>query len=433
MIKKSIENNIQKAYQCLHSLSPLSSGAPPAQVIEGAALLEDLSKALEELAAMSEEIEQQNEELQIAQQALVFERKRYQDLFEFAPDGYLVTDVLGKVLEANRAVSLLLNTPPERLRDKPLIIYIAPSDRRAFHIQLQNLIALQENIYLEVNLQPWHQPIFVAGVTIATVHDAENQVVALRWLIRNISSQKQTEALAQNQLVIEREFNQLKSQLTQIIHHEFRNPLGVISASAQLLERYNSQLSACKRQDCFQRIYSNIESLTEMLEEIFWVDRAYSGQVTCRPQPVNAELFCRALVNQYQTKVGEQYKITLTCRGDFQSVNLDLDLLKLILGHLLSNAFKYSLVGSQVWVDVTEQDTQISFSIRDQGIGIALEDQPHLFKPFYRPQNLERVQGMGLGLVIVKQAVELHRGTISVSSELGQGSTFEVKLPTQFS
>jgi signal transduction histidine kinase len=104
--------------------------------------------------------------------------------------------------------------------------------------------------------------------------------------------------------------------------------------------------------------------------------------------------------------------------------------LRHILTNLLSNAIKYSPVETTIRFELDWQEEKAIFYVQDQGIGIPLEDQDLLFQSFYRAHNAENISGTGLGLAIVKNSIELHGGSISVSSDLGVGTTFTVVLPS---
>jgi PAS domain S-box-containing protein len=156
-------------------------------------LLEDLHTALEELHVAEEEQYQQNEALAAARLTAEAERQRYQELFDFAPDGYLVTDSDGIIQETNRAAAALLGMPQPRLLDRLLTDFIAEEERQAFSAfvpQLRQLESLQD---WEIRLQPWAGATFPAELTMATIRTSQG-VVGLRWLLRDISLRKQAEA-----------------------------------------------------------------------------------------------------------------------------------------------------------------------------------------------------------------------------------------------
>jgi PAS domain S-box-containing protein len=176
-------------------------------------LLEDLQTALEELHVAEEEQYQQNEALAAARLAAEAERQRYQDLFDFAPDGYLVTDPDGSIQEANRAATILLGVPQPQLLGKPLTGFIAEEERQAFNAFLPQLQQLECRQDWEIRLQPWAGATFPAELTVATIRTPQG-VVGLRWILRDISLRKQAEeALKQAHSTLERRVEERTAQL----------------------------------------------------------------------------------------------------------------------------------------------------------------------------------------------------------------------------
>ncbi|MBD2651853.1 PAS domain S-box protein [Nostoc foliaceum] len=148
----------------------------------------ELQVALEELQVVEEELREQNEELAVARELVELERQRYQDLFEFAPDGYLVTDTAGVIQEANRAAATLLAVRQKYLVNKPLILFIAPQDRQTFTTQLNNWQQVQE---WEVYLKPRGGINFPASIRAAAMYDSQGKQVGWRWLLCDISERQQ--------------------------------------------------------------------------------------------------------------------------------------------------------------------------------------------------------------------------------------------------
>ncbi|MGE5446252.1 MAG: PAS domain S-box protein, partial [Ignavibacteriales bacterium] len=158
-------------------------------------ILEHLSNTLEELRVAREELRQQNEELIAAQQILESERQRYRELFEFAPDGYLVTDVSGVIQEANHAAVARFSINRYLLLGKPLIVFVFEEDRRRFSAQLNQLKKLKRVQGLELCLKPLKGAPFYASITVAPVRNPNSQeeLIGLRWSIRDITERKRME------------------------------------------------------------------------------------------------------------------------------------------------------------------------------------------------------------------------------------------------
>jgi signal transduction histidine kinase len=166
-----------------------------------------------------------------------------------------------------------------------------------------------------------------------------------------------------------------------------------------------------------------------LLNKVLLLGKADSGKLQCQPAPLDLEQFCRQLVEELQISTGEKHEIVFRSKGEFSEAVLDESLLRHIFTNLLSNAIKYSPAGGTVRFELIHQDETAIFQIQDEGIGIPPEDQKRLFQPFDRAKNVGKIPGTGLGLAIVKKCVEAHGGQISVTSEVGVGTTFTVMLP----
>jgi PAS domain S-box-containing protein len=148
---------------------------------------EALGVTMEELRVAEEELRQQTDELVESRQTIEAERQRYQDLFDFAPDGYLVTDLAGVIREANRAAGELLGIAARYLMGKPLASYIAMDDRATFRGGLTRLLREGRRENWIVRVQPRRGGSFDAAVTAAVVRDWDGAPSSLRWLFREIS------------------------------------------------------------------------------------------------------------------------------------------------------------------------------------------------------------------------------------------------------
>ncbi|HEY9669154.1 MAG TPA: PAS domain S-box protein [Coleofasciculaceae cyanobacterium] len=160
-----------------------------------ATTLNELNIALEELQVANEELYQQNEQLSAAQQAVELQRQRYQELFEFAPDPYLVTDLHGTIQEANCAAAILFNHSQTFLVGKPLSLYVAEEERKAFRTQLNRLRYVDGVQEWEMNLQLRNHTLISVGVRAAATCDHNGNPIELRWLLRDITQRKQEESL----------------------------------------------------------------------------------------------------------------------------------------------------------------------------------------------------------------------------------------------
>jgi signal transduction histidine kinase len=170
--------------------------------------------------------------------------------------------------------------------------------------------------------------------------------------------------------------------------------------------------------------------MAQLLTDILTLNRAEVGKLECRPEPLELEPFCFHLIEEIQLSLGTQQPIRLIHQGQTTTACLDSKLLHSILSNLLVNAVKYSAdENCPIQLRLTCTPESATFQIQDWGIGIPAQDQPLLYEAFYRGQNVGDIAGTGLGLAVVKTCVDLHRGQISVESQVGCGTTFTVTLP----
>ncbi|MEA5503503.1 ATP-binding protein [Halotia wernerae UHCC 0503] len=162
------------------------------------------AEAFEELQIALEELKIACEELEATRAIVEKERQRYQELFDFAPDGYLMTDIYGNILEANRAAALLLNISQRFLIGKPLVTYIAQSDYQAYFAHLNQLQQFDQDIEWEVLLKPRAQAPFYVALRVVNVRNQQGDLVALRWLMRDITKRKHLESEREELIIRER-------------------------------------------------------------------------------------------------------------------------------------------------------------------------------------------------------------------------------------
>lgn len=256
--------------------------------------------------------------------------------------------------------------------------------------------------------------------------DLEKQKISLE---HEIALREQAEVEARRLLEQEKELNELKSRFISMASHEFRTPLTTIMSSAEILENTDINSIQKKKEKHIKRIQDSTKRMIKMLEEVLLIEKGEAGKLTLELVTLNLDKFCLDLVDQVQQGIGKGYQINYVVQGEEKSVCLDKKCLNHILLNLLSNAIKYSPECKTIDFTLTFQDTEVVFTVKDQGIGIPLKDQKHLFEGFHRAKNVGTIPGTGLGLVIVKQSVDLHKGQIVVESEVEVGTTFTVILP----
>lgn len=249
------------------------------------------------------------------------------------------------------------------------------------------------------------------------------------WLLyRQLLKRQAAEAMGKT-LEQEKELVDLKLRFFSMVSHEFRTPLSIILGSSQMLAENNPQMSSDRRLKNIHRIQSSAQLMTRYLTDMLTLTRAEAGNLEYNPQPLDVEAFCLNLLEDLQLSASADSPLKFSSQGRCGLVSLDEKLLFSILSNLLLNAMKYSASDSPIELQLSAERGGVLFRITDTGIGITPTDQPNLYEPFFRGENVAEIQGTGLGLVVVKRCVELHGGEISVQSQVGLGTTFRVWLP----
>ena len=270
---------------------------------------------------------------------------------------------------------------------------------------------------------------FDADVAVAPLLDQATDTYQFICNIRDVTRQKIAERELRLALVKEKELGELKSQFVAMVSHEFRTPLASIQTSTDLLYSYYDRLSPERRSDIIIRIQSQIQQLTILLGDVLTVAKADTVGLVLDLSQVDLKVLSTKVINELSYSVAKNREIEFITADASLVVELDPKLFQQVLANLLSNALKYSPEGSAIRLEIIDHDNHVEILVRDQGIGIPEEDFPRLFDAFHRARNVGDQQGTGLGLAVVKRAVEAHQGTVEVDSELHIGTTFKVSIP----
>jgi len=433
---------IESAQERFHQLSRQSEAANNSPDKLSAVLIEELSTALEELYVAAEEMQMQQEALISAREILEKERQRYQDLFAFAPNAYLVTDVEGHIQEANRKAVALLGMSCDRLLGRLMAVFIPLEDRKVFRNRLYQIQREDSSTHEWcTTLQPFHGKPIPCQMTVTPIYDACQQMVGLRWLIQDISERNRVAELETA--------HRVKDQFLAIVSHELRSPLNPILGWSSLLRQ--GRLHGEQVSYALETIERNAKLQAQLVGDLLDLSRILQGRLNLSVAPVDLESPILAALDT--TRLAAEAKsiaIETFFDPNVQLVLGDETRLQQIVWNLVSNAIKFTPEGGKVQVRLeygepdsvdeanssnpssTQRYAQIVVS--DTGKGIHPDLLPHVFEYFWQgDSSITRAYGgLGLGLAIVRQLVESHGGKVEVESAgEGQGSTFRVQLPLQ--
>jgi PAS domain S-box-containing protein len=265
--------------------------------------------------------------------------------------------------------------------------------------------------------------------------DARGIFRGYRGMSRNITERKLAEIELRKSLNKEKELNEIRSRFISMASHDLRTPLATILFSTELLLFFGKQFSHAKKEQYLNRIHSQVKNMTQLLDDVLLIGKAEAGKMEFKPVTLNVEQFCREILEEIELITGNKhsfiFKYQRECsNGECSIFQIDPKLLRQILTNLLSNAVKYSPEFGTIQLKLICYNEQTIFQIKDEGIGIPVEDQERLFEVFHRASNVGNISGTGLGMAIIKQAVELHGGSIAFESEVNRGTTFTICIPT---
>jgi PAS domain S-box-containing protein len=423
----------------------------------------EIALMLEELNVAEEEMRQQADELIMTRDQLEQEHLRYVDLFEDAPDAYLVTDEAGVVREANHAAERLLQIDRIRLRGKPLAALVDEEFRRAFRLMLDLRCGAPENIEFDTTIRPRGGESINVAVRIRRAQGPRS--AELRWIIRDVTPQRRAEAElrqinaaletrvaertvalsdanASLQTLIEQEresrtiaerANRAKSEFLAVLSHEFRTPLQGIYGYAELFDSgIHGPLSTEQHED-MKRIRQGLGHLVGLVNQL--LDRANIdvGHVVLDIADVSLERALRltdALVlPQCHAKAIRYWRDSI---DSSVAVRGDLERLQQVLINIVGNAVKYTNPGGAIEITCSVGASEVAIEVTDTGCGIPENMLESVFEPYVRLRSsgsTPAAAGTGLGLAISRDLVRLMGGTLVARSRIGAGSTFVVTLP----
>jgi signal transduction histidine kinase len=226
--------------------------------------------------------------------------------------------------------------------------------------------------------------------------------------------------------------NRLKNDFVATVTHELKTPLASMRVLVDtLLEgNYNDQQQA---KEYLELIAKENKRLTGLIDNFLTFSRMERNKQAFEIVPVSAKTVAQAAADAVRTKFnGGTCKFIVTIDDGLASISVDTDAMVTVLVNLLDNAYKYSGDEKQIELSVYDENGQVCFAVKDDGIGMSNRAQKKIFERFYQVDSrLSRdAEGCGLGLSIVKFIVDAHDGTIEVDSETDKGSTFIVKIPS---
>jgi PAS domain S-box-containing protein len=339
-----------------------------------------------------------------------------------------VSDLEGKILQANDAVSQLLGFRPDELIEQSLSKFISPEETREFTAALREVVA--KGVTRNARLNPRS----ASGETIPTtlnasaLRDSDGRVIGAIGILRDMRELDKAREAAEIA-------NRAKSQFLANMSHELRTPLNAIILYTDLLRDEAADRGLDDFLPDLKKIHGAAKHLLALINDVLDLSKIESGKLELLLETFDVPTMIRDVVTTIEPLAQRNANtLEVNCPDDVGSIHADLTKVRQSLFNLLSNACKFT-EGGRVCLDVTRtegEDDWVIFRVTDTGIGMMPEHVARLFQPFSQvdPSTTRRFGGTGLGLAITRRFCEAMGGDIGVQSQPGVGSTFTIRLPT---
>ena len=354
------------------------------------------------------------------QNAQLFERlqaahQRYRELFDDSIDPMLITDWEGQILEANRQAVSLSGYTDEALRNLSIsqlhAVNWSKTGKEFETLRANHTCSYESSLYKQDDL---HIPIEVHARRVEF-----DETDSIQWILRDITERK--------------ELDGLREDLTSMIYHDLRSPLGNIVSSLDVLysmvpeEDQETVLSILKiAENSTDRIQRLVSSLLD-------VSRLESGQPVADQKVVDPLLLIKNALRDVEPVYKgrrQTFNLDLPPSGDLPPIWVDEDMTRRVLINLMENASKFTLTDELLEVGARHEGNWVHIWVKDNGRGIPPAEQERIFDKFTRLRGTSKVGGLGIGLAFCRLAVLGHGGKIWVESEQDKGATFHFTFPT---
>ena len=352
-----------------------------------------------------------------------------ESLIKNAPDPVFVSDLQGKILQANDAVSELLGFRQDEVVEHSVARFISAEETREFVAALREVVARGVSRNVRLTPRSASGEIIPTNLNASALRDTDGNVIGAIGILRDMRAYEQA---VQELEASRRELgaaNHAKDHFLAMVSHELRTPLTAMLGWARLLRgRTLDEMTSTKALGIIER---NTSLLAQLIDDLLDVSRIVNGKLRLAVRPLDLERPLEAAIEAVQP-LADAKGIELNTVLDLSvgRVAGDHDRLQQVAWNLLSNAIKFTAPHGRVELHLERAGAAARITVRDTGKGIERELLPHIFERFRQADSAHSAGGLGLGLAIVRHIVELHRGTIQADSDgENRGATFTVDLP----
>lgn len=393
---------------------PAAGPAPAGTDQDVRGLVNRLNLYLDQAALRIRDLEHEKVAGMASSRLLEYGTNKMQAVLHCLPDGLLVLDPAGDVTFATGKIEPLLGVPVADVLSQPIDSWCRDPELRAMLGRFRGA-GPDNRSQMTIEFHPMGVPdkrLWATAQTLAGHAMAYGTLVVLRDATR--------EHLAR----------QAGNDFVAHVSHELKSPLNVIAMYAEMLADAGAADPAT-RVEAINVIQDEVERMTSLVNNLLNVSKLEMGSMRPERHRVKLEELLRDACQQARARADSKgVQLDLQVARDVAAVAVDKDLFRIALNNLLNNAIKYNRPGGSVVLAADEGENDVVIAVRDNGIGMAPEDQARVTEKFFRARETgpEQRGGHGLGLYLANQIVELHHGRLAIDSEPGQGSVFSIHL-----
>jgi PAS domain S-box-containing protein len=351
-----------------------------------------------------------------------------ENLVENAADLIITTDLDDRILTWNRGAEVLFGYDKDEVIGKHLSILLPPErfhELEEMRAKVQISGALRD---IEIRSKKKDGVMIYLSLSVSPVRDLDGKIVGFLRVAKDITEKKRYERRL-------KELDKMKSDFVSNVSHELRTPLTSIKGSVDnMLDGLTGSLNE-KQIRYLNRIKSNTDRLSRLINDLLDLSRIESGHVEVRPTNLPLTALAEEVAEHMKALAAEKLiRIEIPPADPKVTAWADRDKVTQVLINLISNAVKFTPRDGKITVALEKNGSDyIQISVADTGPGILPEERNRIFSKFYQVANVDKQKpkGSGLGLAISKALVEMHGGKIWMESEVGKGSTFYFTLPAQ--
>lgn len=367
--------------------------------------------------------------------AITESEELYRILADTSTDMIARHDEQGVFLYVSPACRLLLGYEPEELLGHSAFEFFHPDDLAELEKNRQQIIEQPVNTTVTFRIRKKNGDYTWFETNTHTVFDPiTGDVVELHAASRDVSERIKAKQLIQQQNQMLKELNSSKDKFFSILSHDLRGPLTSVSLLLDWVANNFHAHSLDEIEKHIDVVTDSAKHLVSLVDDVLIWARSQSGKIPFNPQEINLSKVVPEAINTIKAAAAAK-KISINIDSD-EEIKLcaDITMIKTILRNLISNAIKFTNKGGRIDVKAELNADFVTISVIDDGIGMSIDIKEKLFKISESISNLgtEKEKGTGIGLVICKEFVDKHDGSIWVDSEVGKGSKFTFRLPARF-